>query len=128
VHEVLFNLEQLEWWNLSQQEQTEDIDHLSDDVKPLDNVRPRPLSPSTQQLLVYLNEAEGAVNESKAEGEMVLKSISASNNPDAVMNDETADCKLSIEAAHGTDHVSLQQYETRAKQKGRAKKTRSKKK
>jgi hypothetical protein len=128
AHEELLYLERLERWNLSQQEQTEDTDHLSDDVESHDNVPPRPLSPSTQQILVNLNEAEAAVNESRAEGEMVLSSISASNNADAMMTDETAHGKRSIEAARGTDRVSLRLYETRAKEKGRAKKTRSKKK
>jgi hypothetical protein len=52
-----------------------------------------------------LNKAEASVNESKAEGEMVLSSISASNNADTVMKDETAYCKRSIEAAYGTDRV-----------------------
>jgi hypothetical protein len=46
---------------------------------------------------------------------MVCSSVSASNNANAVINDETAHCKRSIEAAHGTNCVSLRLYETRAK-------------
>jgi hypothetical protein len=50
---------------------------------------------------------------------MVLSSISASNNADAMMIDETAHGKRSLEAARGTNRVSLCLYEPRAKEKGR---------